>query len=426
MRTFSLFLACTALGLLTVAGCADENGRAKPKVKVHAIAAGPDASEQAKEAFINVKSGEIIEFGEGKFEFNSSLRLADVENVTVRGKGMEKSILNFKDQEAGTGGEGILANINGFTIEDIAIQDTTADAIKTQGVKDITFRNVRVEWTRGPNPDNGAYGIYPVLCENVLIEGCFVTDCSDAGVYVGQSNNVIVRNCRAERNVAGIEIENTVGADVYDNESTNNTGGLLVFALPGVKMEKKDGRQCRVFNNKLYKNNHPNFAKEGNIVATVPPGTGLLIMANDEVEVFNNEISDNDTTNISIVSYLINRIKYDDPAYDPYCEGIYIHDNKLSGGGENPGGDFALVVSGLGLRKLPDIMWDGIVDEKKLVDGKLPPEKRIYFKNNGDADFVNIDGPSILTDSPPNVSTDMAPHEGELPPLSPIKLPGVK
>ena len=225
--------------------------------------------------------------------------------------------------------------------------------------------------------------------------------------------------------MAGIEIENTVGADVYDNEATNNAGGMLIFALPGTEMKQKEGRQCRVFNNKLYKNNHANFAKEGNIVATVPPGSGLIIMANDEVEVFKNEIADNDTANISIICYLVNQKKYDDPAYDPYCEGVYIHDNKLTGGGEKPGGDFAQLMSPLGLQKLPDIVWDGWVDEKKLVDGKLPQHMGIYFKNNGDADFVNIDVAKLLANEVPDVKTDMKEHEGELPPLGEIKIPGV-
>jgi parallel beta-helix repeat protein len=425
MRTHKLLLAMMALGLFIATGCNHENGHT-PKATVTVIKPGPDAQKQAVEAFINAKDDEIIEFAEGKFEFDTSLRLEDVERITVRGKGMDKTFLNFAKQEAGTGGEGIIANINGFALEDIAIQDTRADGVKTQGIEDVRFRNVRVEWTRGPDPENGAYGLYPVLCTNVLIEGCFVSDCSDAGIYVGQSKNVIVRNCRAERNVAGIEIENTVGADVYDNEATDNTGGMLVFALPGTEMKQKDGRQCRVFRNKLYKNNHANFAKEGNIVANVPPGTGLMIMANDEVEVFENEISDNNTANIQIISFLMTQRKFDDPGYDPYCEGIYIHNNKLTGGGESPSGAYEQLTSQLGLPNLPDIIWDGIVDEKKFVDGELPAHMRIYIKDNGDADFLNFDGKNVLAEQLPNLSTELSAHDGELPPLGEIKLPGAK
>jgi len=40
-------------------------------------------------------------------------------------------------------------------------------------------------------------------------------------------------------NVAGIEIENCTDADVYENISTNNTGGVLVFDLPDFAKEKR-------------------------------------------------------------------------------------------------------------------------------------------------------------------------------------------
>src|SRR5581483_10115819 len=96
---------------------------------------------------------------------------------------------------------------------------------------------------------------------------------SDAGIYVGQSQKVVVRKCRAEQNVAGIEIENCTDADVYENMATNNAGGLLVFDLPG--LQAKNGRRVRVHDNQVFANNHENFAPKGNIVATVAPGTGM-------------------------------------------------------------------------------------------------------------------------------------------------------
>jgi parallel beta-helix repeat protein len=270
-------LAFVAVGIV---GCARENG-ASPSGRVIVIKPGESAQKEAQTALINAAPGDVIEFADGDFHFQQTLSLDGVSGVTIRGRGRDKTRLNFKDQVAGAGAEGILVKAGNFTIEDLTVQDTRGDAIKVEGVKGVTFRNLLVEWTRGPHPDNGAYGVYPVLCEDVLIEDCRVTDCSDAGVYVGQSKNIIVRRNQAERNVAGIEIENTVGADVYDNVATNNAGGLLVFSLPGLK--QKNGSKCRVFNNQIIANNHQNFAKPGNIVATVPPGSGVIIMANNAI-----------------------------------------------------------------------------------------------------------------------------------------------
>lgn len=87
---------------------------------------------------------------------------------------------------------------------------------------------MRAEWTNGPDEEKGAYGIYPMQIENVLLEECVAIGASDAGIYVGQSRNVIIRNNLAEYNAAGFEIENTVGADVYANTATNNTAIIII------------------------------------------------------------------------------------------------------------------------------------------------------------------------------------------------------
>ncbi len=217
--------------------------------------------------------------------------------------------------------------------------------------------------------------------------------------------------------MAGIEIENSVGADVYDNVATDNAGGILVFSLPD--LPKKDGRGCRVFNNQVESNNHENFAPKGNIVATVPPGTGMMLMANDQVEFFDNKVENNNSTGLLIVSYLINQKPIKDEKYDPYCEAIYVHDNKFAGNGAEPGGDLGKILGKILGTPFPDILYDGIRDEKKLVDGNLPEAQRIRIRNNGNASFANFDGgaftpANVLANKKPNVVRELTDYEGEL------------
>ena len=303
------------------------------------------------------------------------------------------------------------------------------DAVKAQGTKKIVFRNVRAEWTGGPKETNGGYGIYPVLCTDVLIEGCTSIGASDAGIYVGQSEGIIVRNNKAEKNVAGIEIENSIRADVHDNLATDNSGGILVFALPD--LPKKEGRHCRVYNNTLRANNHANFAPKGNTVATVPPGTGIMIMANDQVEVFNNTIEQNQTAGLAIVSYMITGLPIKDEKYDPFCESIHVHDNRFASNGASPGGTLGTLLGTLAGTPLPDILYDGVANPAKLVAGKLPDDLALRIHDNGAAGFANFDasnlpGPGTAAAKMPKIVRDLKPYEGSLPALGAVSIEGLK
>jgi parallel beta-helix repeat protein len=405
----------TAAGglLLLLAACQQPSTEpatpAGPKVTV--IEPGADLQERAQTALLTAQPGDTIEFAEGTFEFAGTLSL-DVDDVTVRGRGIDQTILDFSGQEAGTGGEGMTVTSDGFTIEGLTVQNTKGDGIKVEGTDGVTFRNVFVNWVGQPRTENGAYGIYPVQCSNVLVEDSQVRGSSDAGIYVGQSRNIIVRRNKVWENVAGIEIENSFGADVHDNEAVNNTGGILVFSLP--EMPVKNGRDARVFRNKIHGNNHPNFGREGAIIATLPPGTGMQIMANENVEVFENDIRDNDSYNVAILSYFVTGREYDDPEYDPYAEGIYVHDNTFVGGGQNPTGRALERAAAIGGR-YPDIVYDGFVNPDKVADGKVAPEAGIYVANNGDADFINLDLGALGDGGEPKPSTDVMAHAGALP-----------
>ena len=147
---------------------------------------------------------------------------------------MEQTILNFAKFQDGKGGEGVKVKADRFTIEDLTIEDTPGDAIKLQDCNGLTMRRIRTWWTNGPSSDNGAYGLYPVLSSNVLIEDCVAQCASDAGIYVGQSKQIIVRNCVTEKNVAGIEIENCI----------HKIGGVIACAV--VASHMKNGEKLLV------------------------------------------------------------------------------------------------------------------------------------------------------------------------------------
>jgi parallel beta-helix repeat protein len=406
MKTGRLAMVGASAIAIALAGCGgkERSAPAAGDIAPSATASG-DYSATLMRQLLDAKAGDVIELPEGKFSFDRSLSLA-VDGVTIRGKGMDKTILSFKDQVAGA--EGLLVTADDFTAEDFAIEDTKGDGLKVNEGKNIVIRRVRVEWTGGPKTENGAYGLYPVQSENVLLEGNVVIASSDAGVYVGQSRNVVVRGNRAEWNVAGIEIENTFDADVYDNIATNNTGGVLVFNMPDLS---QPGARTRIFRNKIYDNNTKNFGVPGTAVANIPAGSGVVINSNDQVEVFDNDITGNKTANVIIASVFSTDLSKDGMSdeFDPYPEAIYVAGNRMGGGGKDPDGlEFqALRVAMFGLTgALPDVIWDGYVDPAKMVEGKLPEDLRICVENDG-AEVVNVDGPNA-NKAPRLVASELA------------------
>ncbi|MDE0063726.1 MAG: right-handed parallel beta-helix repeat-containing protein [Gammaproteobacteria bacterium] len=349
--------------------------------------------------------GDIIDVPRGVFHFKRGLSLT-ADGVTIRGAGMDRTVLNFAGQVAGA--EGLLVTGSDFTIEDLAIEDAVGDALKINGGRNIAVRRVRAEWTNGPATENGAYGIYPVQTENTLIEDSIAIGASDAGLYVGQSRNVIVRNSRAEYNVAGIEIENTVHADVHGNTAVNNTGGILVFNMPDLPEE---GHSTRVFDNDVMGNNTPNFGVPGTAVASIPAGSGVVINANDRVEIFDNRITGHRTANVLISSYFSTNYvgqRKELEVFDPFPETIYIYGNTFGPGGDAPDMEdleaVRLALYGAGGR-FPDIVWDGVRNPEKSA------AEYAICVDNGDAEVLDLDGGNGYANPGSDMSLHACSHE---------------
>jgi parallel beta-helix repeat protein len=310
-------------------------------------------------------------------------------------------------------------------VVDLGVRDSKGDGIKVVGSTDVRFERVRVEWTGANATEHGAYGLYPVQCERVIIQDSFVSGASDAGIYVGQSKDIVVRRNEATKNVAGIEIENSHRADVYENDVHGNTGGLLIFSLPGLQVP--DGRNVRAYGNRVRDNNEPNFAPAGNIVATVPAGTGVLVMANTDVEVFGNTVTGNNTVALSVISYLLNGIPVTDPTYNPFASNVYLHDNTLSGNGTAPDAETPLgQVLGLLMPAMPgeriaDVVTDGL--EAPGGTGENPQQLCVGAATTS---FVNLhaddpDENGLFS----NFDTDVAPYACTRPALPEVSFAGL-
>lgn len=342
--------------------------------------ASQDEVEKVIESFILAEDGDIVEIPAGFYNIKTQLILDNKKDVTIKGAGMAETVLSFRELK--TGGEGIKLVGQNIKIEDLSIEDAPGDGIKSQHCDGITFRRINVTWTNGDKSKNGTYAIYPVQCKNVMIDECIASHSKDAGIYVGQSENIIVKNSLAFGNVAGIEIENSDNAEVFGNTARDNTGGILVFNLPG--LPKAEGRGTKIYDNDIISNNHVNFATalnedpNGNTVTLIPPGSGLILLAAKDVEIFNNRIHDNKTVGIAISNYQITGFPAVAPNWSPYTSNIFIHGNDYKRSLKLPDlskefGQLISVYNAHGKGKTQDIIYDGFWDKSLSQDIKTNP-----------------------------------------------------
>ncbi len=334
----------------------------------------PDAAAMAdrlREQLLDVHPGSTIEIPAGHLHFDQGL-IVRGERITLRGAGMDRSILSFAGQKVGP--EGLVVQGKRIRLEGFTVEDTAGDAIKVNDSDDLVIHAVRARWTRLPASSHGAYGLYPVNSHHVLIEDSEAHGATDSGIYVGASTDIVVRRCLASENVVGIEIENSQRADVYANTATGNSAGLLVVNLPDLPLE---GRGTRVHDNISKANNLANFAAVGELVANVRGGTGVLVDSNKDTEIFDNTIADNRTANIMVNSYWTIGNPFHpgaNPNYDPYPRHISIHDNRFAGGGDAPTGDdlTALRARLFQAGHFPNIVWDGYLPQGASLAATQP------------------------------------------------------
>jgi parallel beta-helix repeat protein len=372
-----------------------------PKIKGCTTAVKPSSDDYTaiETAFETASAGDTICLCPGTYKIRQEISL-NVENVTVRGAGAAISdvVLDFKDQKMGDDAWSVTSN--GFDVENMTIKNTLGNGLVVTGAKGVTYKDMKFFWDAGSSMNNGSYAAYPVSSENVLIDNVEVVGAADAAIYVGQCTHSIVRNSKAHDSVAGIESENNTDCEIYDNESYDNTAGILVFALPD--KEKKTALDTNVHDNNVHDNNRDNFAKPGSTVANVPVGIGILILAADYAEVHKNTIKNQKTVGLTMVSLntfaVIQGKPVDDPKTDPFPEHAYIYDNTFT----NVGYDPVSPLSALPNRPVEDVVWDG--DERTMGSADL------CLGTSNLPTFRDVNGLNNIG-NPMNQSTDTTPFQ---------------
>ena len=125
----------------------------------------------------------------------------------------------------GTRSDGVIASGNNFEMAFFDVKNYTSNGVLVEGATGVYLHDMYIENT-------GVYGVYPVRCTDVLMERIEATLMNDAAIYAGKSENVVIRETVTYGNVIGIELENTVNGEIYNNHAYDNTVGIFVDLLP--------------------------------------------------------------------------------------------------------------------------------------------------------------------------------------------------
>jgi len=294
---------------------------AKPTVvadkpgKIHVVNPGDSIMQAVKLA----QSGDTIQIMPG--DYHETVYI-DKDNIKI--SGVIKEGKRATMDGLGKLNDAILYSGNNVVVENMRITKYKGNGIMGQAGNNFEIRNNVIV-------DTGVYGIFPQLGKNGLVEHNVISGIEDAAIYVGMSDNIHVAHNQVFDSVAGIEIENSRHAIVENNYVHNNTGGVLAFITPGLPI--KTTFDVIIRNNFIVDNNTPNFGAPGSTVAGIPAGTGILIMAADEVIVEDNIITGNKTAGIIITDHENAPNTTIDPESDSKPDRVMLLDNLMMNNG---------------------------------------------------------------------------------------------
>ncbi|MFK8019522.1 MAG: parallel beta-helix domain-containing protein [Pseudomonadales bacterium] len=316
-----------------------------------------EPGELIQEAVKNAEPGTTIRIMPGRYSETVYIDKDKIRLLGVIDKGA-RAVLDG----GGTLNDAILYSGNNIVVENLTITKYKGNAIMGQAGNNFEIRNNLII-------DTGVYGIFPQLGKNGVIEHNVISGIEDAAIYVGMSDNVHVAYNDVFDSVAGIEVENSRHTIVEHNYVHNNTGGILAFISPGLPI--KTTYDVIIRHNFIVGNNTKNFGAPGSTVGGIPAGTGIMVMAADDVVIEGNVISDNKSYGIlSIDHHTASQLTNVtiDPETDPNSDSLQILDNVML----NNGYDTIDSVKGLMLAGLksgdPDIVVVGPTKDACIIN----------------------------------------------------------
>jgi len=191
---------------------------------------------------------------------------------------------------------------SGATIKAFSLYGFTVRGFEVHGVHLACVDGFSI--TSNVADANAVYGLFPVVSRNgVMVNNEVTNTARDAAIYIGQSDNVLIKNNRAHDNLLGIEVENSRNCAVIANEVYGNTFGVFIDIEPLV--ERNTQKATLVTLNYVHDNNRPNTSEPDNPLALLPPGIGVLLAGADTTTVSANTVTRNQFVGIGVVNFCL-------------------------------------------------------------------------------------------------------------------------
>ena len=240
--------------------------------------------ERIQDAVNRAVSGDTVRVRPGIYEETVYIDKDDVDLIGVIVDGA-RPVLDGGKKDLH---DGIIASGHGVAIEGFHVRNYRSNGITTQGANNFRIHNNIVE-------NIYLYGIFPQFGKNGLVSQNIVSRCTDAGIYVGISENIDIIANEIFDNALGIEAENSHRILVEANYAHDNAVGIPVTIFPG--LQTKSAADVIVRNNMVINNNSTSFERSKDRA-----GRGITVSAIDRVTIEGNIIKDNQSCGICVSS----------------------------------------------------------------------------------------------------------------------------
>lgn len=276
-------------------------------------------------AIIDIQTGDTIILPKGIIQLKKVLSIFN-NNITIQGQGQDQTVLDFKGVKEGA--QAILIRSHHVQLSDFTIKNSPGDGVVARAVRHVTLKNLQVFWEE--DQETGGYGLYPVQCKEVVVEGNTVSGANEAGIYVGQTINARIANNIATKNVVGIDVENSSYVKITDNIAERNSIGIAVTNRPYLVVINP--HHILIENNTITDNNLKNFASQNSFASALGEGHGIEIISTDMVHIADNRFAKQSKADIYVDNFpILNRVYNGDAKFDIDTDGISVDAKQFSG-----------------------------------------------------------------------------------------------